>query len=108
MKRNAAILGVSAIALSVAAIPVGAAVMHDGPAQTSAVVAEVPSENLQALDQAGTYSDATLMGTGAAFLLLGIATVNLAHRRRWHTIDLRDNADVLDAVPRKRAQYSGR
>ena len=74
----------------------GAAVVSDGE-QGTAVVAEVPSESVQASPKAGAYSDATLAGTGAAFLLLGIGTVSVAHRRRWRTIDLRDTANILGA-----------
>ena len=79
-----------------------AAVISDD-APSTAAVAESPSESIQAFDRAGTYSDASLAGTGAVFLLLGIGTVSVAHRRRWRTIDLRDGADVLGAVPRDRA-----
>jgi hypothetical protein len=101
MKRSVAVLAASAIALSVVAIPVGAAVMNDGPAQVSTDVADVPIQSLEAIDKAGTYSDASLVGTGAAFLLLGIGTVSLAHRRRWRTIDLRDTADDLSAAAKQ-------
>ena len=79
----------------------GAAVVADEP-QTAAVVAEAPSETIQASPQVGTYSDASLAGTGAAFLLIGIGTVSLAHRRRWRTIDLRDRTiDVREGAVRK-------
>lgn len=75
-----------------------AAVIGDAPSGTAAV-AESPDESVQAFDRAGTYSDASLASTGAVFLLLGIGTLSVAHRRRWRTIDLRDGADVLDAIP---------
>jgi hypothetical protein len=79
-------------------IPVGAAVVADEP-QAAVVAAEVPSENAQASPQVGTYSDASLAGTGAAFLLLGIGTVSVAHRRRWRTIDVRERTlDIRDGA----------
>ena len=79
----------------------GAAVVADEP-QTAAVVAEAPIETIQASPQVGTYSDASLAGTGAAFLLIGIGTVSLAHRRRWRTIDLRDRTiDVREGAVRE-------
>jgi hypothetical protein len=81
---------------------VAAAVIGDDASRTAAV-AESPSEVSKAFDRAGTYSDASLMGTGAVFLLLGIGTVSVAHRRRWRTIDLRDGADALGPLPRDRA-----
>ena len=97
MKRNAALLGVSAIALSVVAIPVGAGVMNAESAVTT-TVAGVPSTNGQPFDQTGT-SDASLAATGATFLLLGIGTLSLAHRRRWRTMDLRDRSlDIRDGA----------
>ena len=74
--------------------------MNDGPAEVSANVAEVQGESLEAIDRAGTYSDASLVSTGAAFLLLGIGTVSVAHRRRWRTIDLRDTAEDLSPAAR--------
>jgi hypothetical protein len=89
MKRSAAVLGVSAIALSVVAIPVGAAVMSDGSAPS--VAGQGSSESITTLDQADNRSDTALAGTGAAFLLLGIGTVSVAHRRRWRTMDLRSH-----------------
>ena len=98
MKRSAAVLGVSAFALSVAAIPVAAAVIGDDVPATAAV-AESPSESVQAFDRAGTYSDASLAGTGAVFLLLGVGTVGVAHRRRWRMIDMRETSvDVRDGA----------
>ena len=61
--------------------------------------AGVPSQSGQPFDQTGTYSDASLAGTGAAFLLLGIGTLSLAHRRRWRTIELQDRTlDIREGV----------
>ena len=98
MRRSPAVLAVSAIALSVVAIPVGAAVMNnETPATTT--VASVANVSIQTFEESGTYSDAGLAGTGAAFLMLGIGTVSLAHRRRWRTIDLRDRTlDIRDGA----------
>ena len=101
MKASAAVLGVSAFALSVASIPVAAAVIGDGGAGTT--VSESPSGTVQAFEQASAKSDASLAGTGAAFLLLGIGTLSVAHRRRWRTVDLRDASPVSGAVAADRA-----
>ena len=97
MKRSVAALGASAIVVCVAALPVGAAVLNDEAAAAPTVTGA--SSEVQAFDQGATYSDASLAGTGAVFLALGIATVSLAHRRRWRTIDLRDrNVDIREGA----------
>lgn len=100
MKRSPAVLGVSAFALCVAAIPVSAAVTsEDSPAAIGSA-----SEGTQTVERASAPSEASLVGTGAAFLLLGIGTVGIAHRRRWRTIDVRDGArDVQGATRPARA-----
>ena len=60
------------------------------------VVAESESQ-ARTLDDRETYSDATLVGTGFAFLLVGAGTLSAAHRRRWRSIDLREDATTRQA-----------
>jgi hypothetical protein len=71
-------------------IPAGAGVLSNGGDGPPVAAAPGSSESATTFDRAGTRSDSTLAGTGAFFLLVGIGTVSVAHRRRWQTIDLRD------------------
>lgn len=106
MKYNPVALGASASVVCVLAVPVAAAV-QEGGAESLPPGAEA---TVGALERSDAVSDASLAGTAAAFLLVGAATLSVAHRRRWRTIDLRDDAtidlrdstiDARDRTPRK-------
>ena len=89
MKRTAAVLAAGAMGVGFAILPAVAGTLSDHGDPASVSVAE---PRVQAVDGVGTQSDVTLAATGFGFLLLGVSTLGLAHRRRWRTIDLRGAA----------------
>lgn len=100
MNRSAAALGAGAVLLCVAATPVvAAATSNDATPRPSSF----DTSRVETVDQSGALSDSSLAGTGATFLLVGMATVGAARRRRWRTVDLCDRTVDVRRVTGKQA-----
>jgi hypothetical protein len=86
--RRGRVLGVGALALSaITAVPASAAVLED---QASLTVqgASTGVGAASSGEPATSQSTLGLLGTGATFLLVGVGSLNVAHRRRWTPSDL--------------------
>lgn len=66
------------------ALTAGSSVMAAGPTNQSS--ASTVSASVQSV-QASAMPDANLVGTASAFLIVGVGTAAIAHRRRWASID---------------------
>ncbi len=74
--------GLSAIALCGGAAPAFAGVAEE-PVLNASVSTTQESSASAALEKSPDYSGVSLAGAGSAFLILGLGTATVAHRRRW-------------------------
>lgn len=100
MKSTSLSLGVATLSLYVVAFPVWAVASGTGDIVAErSTASNVADDALGEVEGASDPSTATLAGAAGAFLLLGMGTTVIAHRRRWRVIDLRDGTQSLADDP---------